>query len=65
MKSEREIQIPYANTYIWEKKKKSPDEPSCRAGVKMQTKRMGLRTQGRRGNLGRSSIDIYTLPNVK
>ena len=47
------------------KKKKSPDEPSCRAGVKMQTKRMDLRTQGRRGNLGRSSIDIYTLPNVK
>ena len=36
--SEREKQIPYANTYIWNlKKKKGTDEPSGRARIKMQT----------------------------
>ena len=34
VKSEREKQILYANTYIWNVKKKSTDEPSCRAGIK-------------------------------
>ena len=34
-KSEREKQILYANTYM-ESKKNSTDEPSGRAGIKMQ-----------------------------
>ena len=36
--SEREIQISYANTYIWnlKKKKKGSDEPRGRTGIKMQ-----------------------------
>ena len=34
-KSEREKQIPYANAYIWNlKKKNGTDEPSGRAGIK-------------------------------
>ena len=33
-KSEREKQIPYANTYIWNLKKYGTDEPSGRAGIK-------------------------------
>ena len=37
-KSEREKQIPYANTYIWNLKKKSAsDEPRGRTGIKTQT----------------------------
>ena len=38
VKSEREKQIPYANTYIWnlKKKKKSSEEPRGRIGIKMQ-----------------------------
>ena len=39
VKSEREKQIPYANTYIWnlKKKKKGSDEPRGRTGIKTQT----------------------------
>ena len=50
-----------------ESKKNGTDEPSGRAGIKMQTYRMNLETRGARGKLGRSesSIDIYTLLNVK
>ena len=35
-KSEREKQIPYANTYVWnlKRKKNGTDEPSGRAGIK-------------------------------
>ena len=37
-KSEREKQIPYANTYIWNlKKKNGSDEPKGRRGIKMET----------------------------
>ena len=37
-KSEREKQIPYANTYIWNlKKKKGSEEPRDRTGIKTQT----------------------------
>ena len=48
MKSERVKQIPYANTYIWnlKKKKKGSEEPRGRTGIKTQTERMDLRTQG-------------------
>ena len=36
-KSEREKQIPYANTYIWNlKKKKGSEEPRGRTRIKMQ-----------------------------
>ena len=37
-KSEREKQIPYANTYIWnlKKKKNGSEEPRSRTGVKTQ-----------------------------
>ena len=37
-KSEREKQIPYANTYIWnlKKKKKGSEEPRGKTGIKMQ-----------------------------
>ena len=43
MKSEREKQVPYANTYIYidskknqkQKQKHGTDEPSGRAGIKM------------------------------
>ena len=37
--SEREIQISYANTYIWnlKKKKKGSEEPRGRTGIKTQT----------------------------
>ena len=46
--SEREKQIPYANTYIWnlKEKKKGSDEPRGRTGIKTQTYRMDLRTRG-------------------
>ena len=38
VKSEREKQIPYANTYIWNlKKKNGSEEPRGRTGIKMQT----------------------------
>ena len=49
------------------KKKNGADKPSCRAGIKRQTQKMDLRTWGGRVKLGRSesSIDVYTLPNVK
>ena len=37
-KSEREKQIPYANTYIWNlKKKNGSEEPRGRTGIKTQT----------------------------
>ena len=38
VKSEREKQIPYANTYLWnlKKKKSGSDEPRGRTGIKMQ-----------------------------
>ena len=38
-KSEKEKQIPYANTYIWNLKKKENgyEEPRGRTGIKMQT----------------------------
>ena len=36
-KSEREKQIPYANTYIWNQKKNGSEEPRGRTGIKMQT----------------------------
>ena len=36
-KSEREKQIPYANTYIWNLKKKGHEEPRGKMGIKMQT----------------------------
>ena len=50
MKSEREKQISYANTYIWNlKKKKGSEEPRGRTGIKKKDadERMDLRTQGR------------------
>ena len=37
MRSEREKQVPYANTYIWNLKKKSSEEPRDRTGIKTQT----------------------------
>ena len=37
-KSEREKQLPYANTYIWNlKKKKCSEEPRHKTGIKTQT----------------------------
>ena len=37
-KSESEKQIPYANTYIWNlKKKKGSEEPRVRTGIKSRT----------------------------
>ena len=38
-KSERETQIQYANTYIWNlrEKKKGHEEPSGKTGIKTQT----------------------------
>ena len=38
-KSEREKQIPYANTYIWNlrRKKKGHEEPRGKTGIKTQT----------------------------
>ena len=56
MKSERVKQIPYANTYIWNLKKKKTngsEEPRGRTGIKTQTERIDSRTQGR----GRGSWD--------
>ena len=35
-KSEREKQIPYANTYIWNLKKNGSEEPRGRTGIKTQ-----------------------------
>ena len=35
-KSEREKQIPYANTCIWNLKKNGSEEPRGRTGIKMQ-----------------------------
>ena len=70
MKSEREKQILYANTYMWNlKKKKGSEEARGRTGIKSQTQRMGLRTRGG----GRVKWDkvrewhehIHRLPNVK
>ena len=37
----------YANTYIWNvRKKNGSEEPRGRTGIKTQTYRMDLRTQG-------------------
>ena len=36
-KSEREKQIPYANTYVWNLKKNGSDEPTGKTGIKTQT----------------------------
>ena len=48
VKSEREKQMLYANTYIWnlKKKKKGSEESRGRTGIKTQTLRMDLRTLG-------------------
>ena len=47
VKSEREKQILYANTYIWNLKKKNVSgEPRGRTGIKTQMQRMDLRTRG-------------------
>ena len=36
--SQKEKNVPYANTYIWNlKKKKGSEEPRGRTGIKMQT----------------------------
>ena len=47
---EREKQIPYANAYIWnlkkKKKKSGYEEPRGRTRITMQTEKMDLRTQG-------------------
>ena len=45
-KSEREKQIPYANTFIWNLKKKGSEEHKGRTGIKMQTERMDWSTWG-------------------
>ena len=46
IKSERDKQILYANTYIWNlKNKKGSEEPRGRTGIKTQTQRMDLRIQ--------------------
>ena len=37
VKSERDKQIPYANTYMWNLKKNGSDEPRGRTGIKTQT----------------------------
>ena len=37
VKSEREKQIPYGNTYIWNQKKNGSEEPRGRTGIKTQT----------------------------
>ena len=49
------------------KKKIGSEEPRGSTGIKAHTNRMDLRTGGGRAKLGQSesSIDIYTLPNVK
>ena len=45
--TEREKQIPYANTYIWNPEKKNGSEESTdRTGIKTQVQRMDLGTQG-------------------
>ena len=36
VKSEREKQIPYANTYIWNLKKNGSEKPRGRTGIKTQ-----------------------------
>ena len=52
MKSEREKQIPYANTYIWNYLKNGSDEPRVKTGIKTQTEN-GLEYTGRgKGKLG-------------
>ena len=37
LKSEREKQKPYANTYIWNQKKNGSEEPRGRKGLRTQT----------------------------
>ena len=67
MKSEREKQIPYANTYIWnlKKKKKGSDEPrEQRCRLREWTWGHG-EGEGEAETKWESSIDIYRLPNVK
>ena len=46
MKSKREKQILYANTYMWNLKKNGSDEPRGKTGIKTQMQRMDLRTRG-------------------
>ena len=46
VKLEREKQIPCANTYIWNLKKKNGSEEGW-TGIKTQTQKMDLRTRGR------------------
>ena len=61
MKSEREKQIPYANTYIWNLKKKSgSEEPRGRTGIKTDVEN-GLEGMGRgKGKLGGSERMAWT-----
>ena len=69
-KSEKEKQIPYANSYIWNLRgKKSHEEPSGKTGIKTtDLLENGLEDMGRgKGKMWQreSGMDIYTLPNVK
>ena len=60
-KSEREKQIPYANTYIWNQKKKGSEKPRGRTGIKTQDGENGLEDTGRgKGKLGRSERAAWT-----
>ena len=63
-KSEREKQIPYANTYIWnlKEKKKDYEEPRGGSGIKTQTDvENGLEDTGReKGKLGWSETVAWT-----
>ena len=46
----KQKKILYANTYIWNlKKKNGSEEPRGRTGIKMQKRRVDLRTRGGEG----------------
>ena len=64
VKSGREKQIPYANTYIWilkERKKNGSKEPRGRTGIKEADIENGLEDMGRgKGKLGRSERVAWT-----
>ena len=63
MKLEREKQISYINTYMWNLEKNGTDDPVCSIGVEMQIENGHVDT-GRKGEGGtnwESSFDTNTI----
>ena len=66
-KSEREKEISYINTYIWNLQN-GIDEPTCRernGNTDVENRLLDIVREGESGMNGESSINTYILPCVK